>query len=180
MTKKSALRTRAICLATTTAASRLTGMAGATAPNTSGDVQESRRGTVSGALVMGAVVKSDGSLDRSTTSGITSAGARKGRYVVHFPIDVKDCTYVATIGKANSFGVAHPGRSRLLAAFTIRVLSSSVRSTGEETGLTGLSTSRSRATSPRNSTKYLRRGLPHRGEVRPRMTRQSPGEGAPG
>jgi hypothetical protein len=110
MTKKSALRTMAIGLAITTAASGLTGMAGATAPNTSGDVQESaRRGTVSGALVMGAVVKSDGSLDRSTTSGITSAGARKGRYVVHFPIDVKGCTYVATIGKTNSFGVAHPG-----------------------------------------------------------------------
>ncbi len=88
----------------------LTAIAGASAPNSSGDTSASApRGTVTDVLIMGAVVKSDGTLDRATTSGIASAGARKGRYVVTFPMDVSDCTYVATIGKTNSFGVAHPG-----------------------------------------------------------------------
>ena len=110
MTTKRGLWTMEIGLAIAAAASGLTAMAGETAPNTSGDVPEAAlRGTASDALVMGAVVKADGSLDRSTTSGITSGGGRKGRYVVTFPMDVRACTYVATIGKTNSFGVARPG-----------------------------------------------------------------------
>ena len=62
------------------------------------------------AFVMGAVVKRSGQLDRATTSpGVTSANLGGGNYEVIFPFDVRDCTYVATIGQSNSRGNAQPG-----------------------------------------------------------------------
>lgn len=86
------------------------GIAGAAAPNTSGsDAKPEPRGVLVDAFVMGAVVGPDGTLDRSTTSGVTSNGLGGGSYEVIFPIDVRSCTYVATIGKTNSSGSAKPG-----------------------------------------------------------------------
>ena len=59
---------------------------------------------------MGAVVRSNGTLDRATTPGVTSgrAGGR-GSYEVIFPINVRPCTFVATIGKTSYSGVAKSG-----------------------------------------------------------------------
>ncbi len=87
------------------------GIAGAEAPNTSGsDAKPEPRGVAVDAFVMGAVVRPDGSLARSTTPGVTSNGlVETGTYEVIFPIDVRGCTYVATIGKTTSAGFARPG-----------------------------------------------------------------------
>jgi hypothetical protein len=86
------------------------GIAGAAAPNTSGsDAKPEPRGPLVDAFVMGAVVGPNGALDRSTTAGVTSNGLGGGSYEVIFPIDVRSCTYVATIGKTNSTGSAKPG-----------------------------------------------------------------------
>ena len=74
-----------------------------------GDSVDAPRGVVVSALVMGAVVKGDGTLDRSTTPGVTSDRVGRGAYEVIFPIDVTACTFVATIGKVNFSGVVAPG-----------------------------------------------------------------------
>lgn len=85
------------------------GIAGAAAPNTTGSSPGAPQGTVSPAIVMGAVVGSDGALDRATTPSVTSDALGDGHYEVIFPINVRDCTYVATIGKTNAVGSAKPG-----------------------------------------------------------------------
>jgi hypothetical protein len=87
------------------------GIAGAADSNTSrGSAPEARRGTPVSAIVMGAVVKSNGGLARATTTGITSSRAGgPGSYEVIFPINVKPCTFVATIGKTTYSGVARSG-----------------------------------------------------------------------
>ncbi|MGH2629628.1 MAG: hypothetical protein ACRDHI_03580 [Actinomycetota bacterium] len=86
------------------------GIAGAADSNTSGrGAAPAPRGTAVPAIVMGAVVKSGGQLARSTTSGITSDGLGSGSYEVLFPINVRQCTYVATIGKTTHSGQAKPG-----------------------------------------------------------------------
>ena len=74
-----------------------------------GDSVDAPRGVVASAFVMGAVVKGDGTLNRSTTPGVTSDHVGRGRYEVIFPIDVTACTFVATIGKVNFSGIAPPG-----------------------------------------------------------------------
>ncbi|MGZ8805422.1 MAG: hypothetical protein ACXWZG_08995 [Microbacterium sp.] len=86
------------------------GIAGAADSNTSGSAAKPEpRGPVADAFVMGAVVGPDGRLDRSTTSGVTSDKIGRGSYEVIFPINVRNCTYVATIGKTNAVGSAKPG-----------------------------------------------------------------------
>ena len=88
------------------------GIAGAADSNTAaGSGPEAPRGPAPvSALVMGAVVKSNGELDRATTSGISSGRAGgPGSYEVFFPINVKPCTFVATIGKTSYSGVARSG-----------------------------------------------------------------------
>ena len=74
-----------------------------------GDGVDAPRGVLVSASVMGAVVKDDGTLNRSTTPGVTSDRVGRGSYEVIFPIDVTACTFVATIGKVNFKGVAPPG-----------------------------------------------------------------------
>ena len=74
-----------------------------------GDSVDAPRGVVAPASVMGAVVKGDGTLNRSTTAGITSDGFGRGSYGVIFPIDVTACTFVATIGRVDFSGIAPPG-----------------------------------------------------------------------
>jgi hypothetical protein len=87
------------------------GIAGAADSNTGGGgAPEAPRGTAAPAFVMSAVVRSNGQLDRSTTSGITSSRAGgPGSYEVIFPLNVKPCTFVATIGKSSYSGVAKSG-----------------------------------------------------------------------
>lgn len=78
--------------------------------STGGGGADTQRGAVVvPAIVMAAVVKNDGTLDRATTTGVTSARVARGAYEVFFPIDVTSCTYVATIGKVNSSGASPPG-----------------------------------------------------------------------
>ena len=87
------------------------GIAGAADSNTTGGTAPSApRGTAVPAFVMGAVVRSNGELDRATTSGITSDRAGgPGSYEVIFPFNVRPCTFVATIGKTTYSGVAKSG-----------------------------------------------------------------------
>ncbi len=86
------------------------GIAGAADSNTSGGGTTTRgTATVVPAFVMGAVVKSNGDLARATQPEITSNGLGGGAYEVFFPVDVRGCAYVATIGKTNSTGSARPG-----------------------------------------------------------------------
>ena len=61
------------------------------------------------ALVVGAVVKSNGGLDRATLLGIQSDGLGKGLYEVVLPFPVESCIFSATIGKSNFFGISKPG-----------------------------------------------------------------------
>ena len=74
-----------------------------------GDSADAPRGVLASAFVIGAVVQGDGTLNRSTAPGVTSNHLGKGVYEVIFPLDVTACTFVATIGKVNSSGVAPPG-----------------------------------------------------------------------
>jgi hypothetical protein len=87
------------------------GLGIAAAGNRSGSTAKpAPKGVPTDAFVMSAVVGSDGSLARSSTTGISSGKAGSpGSYEVIFPINVRPCTYVATIGKTNYQGVAKPG-----------------------------------------------------------------------
>ncbi|MGH2540890.1 MAG: hypothetical protein ACRDGK_10240 [Actinomycetota bacterium] len=86
------------------------GIAAAADSNTSGGDTGAPRGlTPNPADVTGAVVRSNGGLARATTSGVSSDGLGRGIYEVIFPFDVTSCTFAATIGKSNFFGVSRPG-----------------------------------------------------------------------